>query len=515
VRALPVEQLLARLEDRFRLLTGGARTAPARHQTLRATVDWSYALLAAPERALFARLSVFAGGWTLAAAEAVGAGEGVAAGDVLDRLTRLADRSLVVMDEPPAGAARYRLLETLRQYAGERLGAGGGAAGARRRHAAYFLTLAERAEPRLRGPPQLVSGARLARLEVEHDNLRAALGWALESGETGPGLRLAAALAWFWLLRRHLTEGRAWFAALLAAPGAAARDAPRARALEGAALLAQTGGDAAGARRLLDESLALARALGDDALAARALQTLGYHARWRGDYAAAQRSLEAALALHRRRGDDRGAAEALCLLGRVAHWRGEPGPARARFAEALATARRLGDRRAVALTLQRQGELLGATGDPGGARRTLDEALALFRALGGAAGVAAVQVLLGRLDLRQGDPAARERFVAGLRAAQEAGYPWGAAEGLEGLAAAAAAAGRPARALRLAGAAAALRDHLELRLPPAEREELERWLAPAHAALAPAAAAAAWAAGQSMPLEAAVADALADAPAST
>jgi non-specific serine/threonine protein kinase len=331
VRVLPLEQLLPRLEDRFRLLTGGGRTAPVRHQTLRAAVDWSYALLAAPERALFARLSVFAGGWDLEAAEAVGAGDGIGAEAVLDLLTRLADTSLVVAEAPPAGGggARYRLLETLRQYAGERLREGwGGAAAARRRHAAHYLALAEAARPPLQGAAQL---GWLARLEAEGDNLRAALRWYLDGGDAAAAVRLAAALSPFWYLRHRRAEAQAWLAELLALPGLAG--APRARALGMAGHVAGILGDGAGARRLLEEGLALARGLGDDALLASALNQLGGYRLWRGDYPAARALYEEALALFRRRGDHSAGAYLLTDLGLLWHWQGEAARARAAFEE--------------------------------------------------------------------------------------------------------------------------------------------------------------------------------------
>ena len=219
VRVLPVEQLLARLEDRFRLLTGGSRTAPVRHQTLRAAVDWSYDLLDAPERALFARLSVFAGGWTLEAAEAVGPGARVEADEVLDVLTRLADRSLVVAEARADGTARYRLLETLRQYARQKLAASGEEDATRARHAAHYLALAEQAAPAT--PAGDV--AALDRLEREHANLREALRWWAGRGEAEPGLRAATALSWFWGMRGHRTERREWLAHFLAPPAAARR----------------------------------------------------------------------------------------------------------------------------------------------------------------------------------------------------------------------------------------------------------------------------------------------------
>ena len=240
VRVLPPRQLLERLDDRFRILTGGSRTALERHQTLRAAVDWSYDLLTEPERALFARLAVFAGGWTLEAAEQVGAGEGIESPEVLDLLTRLADQSLVVAQEQPDGTARYRLLESLRQYGRDKLAARAEAPAVRDRHLAHFLALAERADPGLYGPD---APAWIERLEVEHDNLRAALDWALGpaagQGQAARGLRLAGALEYFWFLRVHRREGLARLQQALAhtddAPSAA-----RAQALYSAGALATT-----------------------------------------------------------------------------------------------------------------------------------------------------------------------------------------------------------------------------------------------------------------------------------
>jgi len=237
VRVLPVAELAARLEDRFRLLTGGSRAAPARQQTLRATLDWSYDLLSEPERALFRRLAVFAAGWTMAAAEAVGAdadGQGIAPGEVLDLLTGLLDKSLVTADEQPDGTARYRLLETVRQYAQERLAAGGEAEVVQRRHAAFFLGLAEAAAPELLGGRQT---AWLDRLEREHDNLRAALEWLTERGAVEAGLRLGNAVGPFWLTRGYLQEPRERLERLLALPGAEGTSL-RARVLVGTAGLA-------------------------------------------------------------------------------------------------------------------------------------------------------------------------------------------------------------------------------------------------------------------------------------
>jgi predicted ATPase len=314
LRALPLEHLLGRLEDRFRLLTGGSRTALPRQQTLQATVDWSYESLGAPERRLFDRLSVFAGGWALEAAEAVCGGSpgapepasadraggvgggsptpagaaaapGVAAGpppaacdlpadQVLDLLALLVDKSLVVMDEGAASPARYRLLETLRQYGRQRLVAGGEAAAVHARHAAHYLALAEHAAARVTGPEQ---GAWLDRLEEEQDNLRAALRWSLDRDEAGPGLRIVGAL-WVWYAV-SFREGRRWAEALLALPGAAPPTVERTQALWTAGMAAWEEGDGAAVHALGEENVALSRALGDPGRLAYALAMLGNSAR--------------------------------------------------------------------------------------------------------------------------------------------------------------------------------------------------------------------------------------------
>ena len=234
-RVLTVGEILARLEDCFRLLTGGSRATPARQQTLKATLDWSYALLTPAERAVLRRLAVFAGGATLDAAEAVCADDDVGADAVLDALTRLIDKSLLGVEQ--AGeTVRYRLLEPVRQYGVRHLDAACEHGPARARHAACYLALAERASPALYGPEQ---APWLARLEHEHDNLRAALRWARERGETITELRLGAALARFWCRHSHLREGREWLEGALARAVGEVPAGVRARALHGAGLLAQ------------------------------------------------------------------------------------------------------------------------------------------------------------------------------------------------------------------------------------------------------------------------------------
>jgi len=596
VRVLPVEQLLARLEDRFRLLTGGSRTALPRHRTLRAAVDWSYDLLDAPERALFARLSVFAGGWTLEAAEAVGAGPGLAAAAVLDRLTGLVDRSLVVAEAPGDGTARYRLLETLRQYAQQKLAAAGEAAAVRARHAAHFLTVAEQAAP---GTPA-GDVAALDRLEREHANLHEALRWWDRRGEADWGLRAATALSWFWGMRGYRAERREWLARFLALPAAAAppvRDsAVRGRALVMAGDHAYHEDSAAAGRAVLEEGLRLVRAAGDlpyvcraleflgacatsqgdlgaaeayhreclalsrpaggpegrfgqglhvvmplrglgqiaalrgdgpvarahleDALAvarasgrlravAGALDSLGLLAREAGAAAAAAVHYEEALAIYRAVGDQPGVAHVLAGLGAVARGRGEPTRARALYEEALATARAGGSAASLADALSGLGALAHDRGAAPEARAHFEEGLALARQRGAAPREAEALADLGDVAHTQGNRAAAAGlYRESLTIRRHLGLRPGLAHALEGVLLLAAADGRLERALRLGGAAAALRAGTHGERPPAERDRLEAQLQRARRDLG-GGAAAAWAAGAALSPARAVTEALA------
>ena len=279
VRVLSAEEIATNLDDSFRLLTGGSRTAPARQQTLRAALDWSHDLLSVEERALFRRLAVFAGGFDLASAEAVGAEGAIARTDVLDQLTRLVDKSLVLGDQAD-GLVRHRLLEPVRQYARERLNDSGDAPATAARHAAHFLALAEDAEPKLMNPDR---HRWVARLETEHQNLRAALSWLLSVGEVEAGVRLATALVPFWSNRGHLSEGRRWLERGLTIGGSNLPAARRAKALSGAAMLAMLQIDAPGARALFEQSLTFWRASGNGQGAADALGMLAHAVHLEGD----------------------------------------------------------------------------------------------------------------------------------------------------------------------------------------------------------------------------------------
>ena len=260
LRVLSIEQIHSRLNDRFRLLAGGSRTAVARQRTLEATVDWSYDLLSDPERRLLRRLSAFTGGWTMEAAEDVCSGEGIARDEVLDLLSRLVDKSLVNVDHDLDEGRRYRFLEMVRQYGLERLRQSGEADWLRDRHLAFFHELARRAEPELTRADQV---AWLNRLHREHDNLRSALEWSLAAPERrDQSLGLAAALSWFWIKRGYLREGQQWLERALAA-GDTAPPALRARALMGLGNMTFFQGDHPRTQRVLEESATLGRAVGD------------------------------------------------------------------------------------------------------------------------------------------------------------------------------------------------------------------------------------------------------------
>jgi tetratricopeptide (TPR) repeat protein len=297
---------------------------------LRATIDWSYELLSEEERILFLRLSVFTGGFTLDAVERVCSGEGVAQDAILDLLSHLVDKSLVLVAEQ-GGEARYRLLETIKQYAGERLEGSDEATAIKRRHSRFFLTLAETAEPEMLGPTQV---AWVKRLETEHDNLRAALDWgAEEASETETGLRLASALALFWIIKSHFTEGLTRLRALLESPSASARSSVRARAYRALGGLHYRRADAAAgdfhrAREYYRRGLAAFREVGDEAQVAYTLTDLGRVETDLEDYTSGRPLLEKSLGLQRRLGNEHGVALAIQNLGWLYFLRNEYASAR-------------------------------------------------------------------------------------------------------------------------------------------------------------------------------------------
>jgi len=546
---LGVEDVAARLDDRFALLTGGSRTSLPRQQTLRATMEWSYGLLTAAEQTVLRHLAVFAGGCTLEAAATVCAGAGVEGEQVLDLLAGLIDKSLLALEERD-GRGRYRLLETVRQYGREQLEAAGDAAQARLRHQDWSLALAEAAEQELTGPDQ---GVWLSRLETEHDNLRAALAWARDTGQSAVGLRLATALWRFWYTHGHLSEGRAWLEELLVAAEPIATALPasvRAAALYGMGVLAWAQGDYDRTTTLCADSLALCRDLGDRRGIACALTTLGNVAISRGDYTRARalheeglghrRALgdtwgmalslhnlgnvataqgdyaraaalhEESLALRRGLGDAAGIAASLGSLASVATTQGGYARATALSEEGLAVARELGDKRLSADALTDQGRLALARGDAARALVLVEEGLALYRRLGDQWGIARALAALGRGALARGDTArARAVYEEGLALYRRMDEKAGVATCLEGVAGLAWAGDQPGRAARLYGAAAAVRAAIGAPLPRTEQLTSQRTLAAIRSALGDDAWGRAWAAGQALPLERAIAEALA------
>ena len=376
-RALSVEQIAERLDGRFHLLTGGDRTALPRQQTLRACIDWSYDLLSEPERALFRRLAVFAGGWTLEAAEAVGAGDAIEKTDVLDLLTHLVDKSLVALD---ADGDRYSLLETVREYAEERLDAAGEGHAVRTRHLDFYLALAEKARPELVGPHQAMW---LARLDLERENLLSAHDWCDSAAiGAGAGLRLVYSMRPYWINRGLLGLGHRVTVEALARAGAQDRNVARCRALFDAGQLGCFMGRYAEAQGYLEESLAIAREIRDGQRIAAALQPLAFACLGQGDLATARKHLDEALALAQNLGNKREIATALNGLAQVHRREGNLDAAEPLYGQALVLSRELGDREHIALSLLNLAMVSITRGSSDRAREMLVDGLAIVRETG-------------------------------------------------------------------------------------------------------------------------------------
>ncbi len=406
VRLLTVEQIAVRLDDAFHLLTRGTQAHSPRHQTLRATLDWAYQFLTEPEQVLLKRLSAFAGSFTLEMVEAV-CEPRAEHGDlrksgpedqfsILDLLSDLTDKSFV--SPLPRGEqreARYRLLEPVRQYAREKLEESGEASEIRTRMLEWAVTLAEQAQSKLGGPEQ---ADWLARLDAEQDNLRAALGWVRTSRESEQGLRLAAALWFFWIMRGQLAEGRGWLAELLASDAGLPQThaAPlRARALYCAAALALRQGDYENAEQLAADSLNMQRALGDSAGISTALNVLAILATERGDHDRAVELHEEVQKLRRELNDLVGLSTSLINLGVIARSQGNYRRAAEIYEEALAIKRRVGDKTNTALALNNLAEIALFQGDYPRAAVLSEESLAISRESDSKNGVAAALNNLG------------------------------------------------------------------------------------------------------------------------
>lgn len=502
--ALAVEQVAQRLEASLDVLKGASRTAEPRQQTLKATLDWSHNLLSEVERAMLRRLSVFAGGWTLEAAEGVCFGENLERDDALDLLSGLVDKSLVVAGASTGGAVRYRMLEPIRQYAREKLNESGESDEVRGRHAAFFLDVAEL---ELVGPQQAFW---VEWLEREHDNMREALSWALEREKAELALRLGAALWPFWFARGYLREGIGWLEEILAGGDQAASPA-RVKALEGMGWLTQRQGDTERATAAYEEMLTLSRELGYKGDVATALNSLGTLAVTRGDNEQASELLEENMAVLQHLEDEGSTAttlkrfHALNLLGILAiNQEGDYVRGATLWEESLALAREAGDANRVGATLLNLGYAALMQADHERAMALSEEALTVANILGDA-GVEIfpeARVNLGLAALGQGEHGrAAASLEEALVVAQKVGVKASVMNALEGMASLAGAVGEAARAAHLWGAAEAAREATGIVLPPGERALHEPYLAAARSGLGEATWKEALAEGRAMSLE--------------
>ena len=506
VKVLSPSSMRTRLASRLHLLTGGARDLPQRQQTLRAAMDWSYDLLTAAEQKLFRRLSVFVGGCTLEGVEAVCDTKGDLDLDLLDGMASMVDKSLVRPADQALGESRFVMLETIREYALEKLEASSEAASTKRAQAAYCLVLAEEGAAEQSGG----EGTEwLGRLAHEHDNFRAALEWLTETGDAEWGLRLGAALFRFWEMREYLTEGRDRLGKLLKLAGAASPTKARARTLFAAGVLAVAQGDYASGDALIRESLDIARQSADKQGAAISLNALAVSARDCGDIPVALSLFEESLSLWRELGDQKTVARALSNLANAVKLQGDYPRARSLYEECLSIFQGLGDRTCVAWSMNYQGDVARDQGDSPAARTLYEHGLAIFREIGDRWGTAGTLADLGSLAREQGDYlTALSLYRESIKLFQELNHKRGIARLLECFACSAALQLEAERSLRLAGAAAALRQNIGAPLTPAEQAKLEASLHLARQALSNAAGVTAWLEGWALPIGKAVAEVL-------
>jgi predicted ATPase/serine/threonine protein kinase len=510
IKVLSPSSMRTRLASRLQLLTGGARDLPQRQQTLRAAMDWSYDLLSAPEQKLFRRLSVFVG-CHLEGAEAVCDTKGDLDLDLLDGMASMVDKSLVQQIEQAQGESRFVMLETIREYALEKLQASGEQSLTKRAHAAYCLVLAEEATEQS-GPE---GGEWLERFALEHDNFRAGLEWLTETGDAEWGLRLGAALFRFWEMREYLAEGRDRLGKLLKLPSAAAPTKTRARALFAAGVLALEQGDYASAEVLITENLDVARQLDDKQSVAVSLNALAVIARDRGDVRTAHSLLAESLELWRELGDQKAVARSLSNLANIVKLQGDNVRARSLYAECLSIFQELGDLTGVAWSMNYLGDVARDQGDSAAARTLYEDGLAIFREVDDRWGIAGTLADLGSLAREQGNyHTAHSMYRESIKLFQELDHKRGIARLLECFACAAAIQLEAQRSLRLAGAAAALRHNIGAPLTPAEQAKLEASLRAARQALTTTASAAAWLEGWALSAEKAIEEVLMPEPAS-
>jgi predicted ATPase len=498
-------ELLRRLEPRLPLLTRGATDLPERQQTLRTTLAWSHDLLDPVTQVLFRRLAVFDGGWTLEAAESICADAAPLAEEMLDPLQVLVDSSLIQVgpvEDSADDQPRFVMLETIREFALERLEAAGEAAAVRRRHLAWCLALVQPVKP---GP---IDPREIGRLAPEHANLQGALHVAIADSAVEDGLWLAAALWMPWYLRGSYSEGRAWLGQLLALPGAEAARHARAHALNAAGHLAYCQGEYAAAERLLGDAQALADGLGDDRLGGAVRHNLAHVARWRGDLPRARALYASALARFRRTGDRPWEASVLVTLAALLHEQGDLEQAGSCATAGLTFFKAEGNTWGMARALYALGLVASGQGDHTRARALLEASVNLHRQVGDHQARARSLLALATEILNDGDAgAAWPLFAESLALAETSGDRLTLARGLEGVAGLLVKA-RPERAVCLAGASDTLRAGLGVAVQPAELDRCHTWQAEARHALGAQGYATAWMIGQELTASRAVAEAL-------
>jgi predicted ATPase/DNA-binding XRE family transcriptional regulator len=515
-KVFPPEEIAARLDDRFRLLTGGSRTALERHQTLFALIEWSHNLLSEPERMLLRRLAVFAGGWSFEAAQAV-CGEAIEE-DVLDLLTHLVDKSLVAVVEEETEEARYRLPETIRQYARDKLFESGEAENVRDYHLDFFLRFAETAEPKLRSAEQLEW---LERVEAEYDNLRTALAWSLESGKSDRMLRLAGALCYFWVLRGIFSESYKWLNDALTFAEreqnekiAAGKYTPtpvemahRAKALYGATLSQFGTLDVKKALTLVEESLRLWRELGDKWWTAVALELKALMLSMGPDFEMAFTCLEEGVALGHQIEDPWPLTVCLIRMGDALKPKGQAAAARPFLEEGVALARRIGDKSVLSEGLRELGSVYYVEGDLTAAESLTQEALANGRAIGSFVSIFLALFQLVVISCLQNDPVKAKRYcLEGWALGKDTGSPFVTMFALITFGLAASVGGEAGRGVRLLAASEVFLARMGVN--PGEGEAVmkavRQVLQKAQAQLGPAGFEAAWAEGKQMTLEQAI-----------
>jgi predicted ATPase/class 3 adenylate cyclase len=511
IKVLSPQKMLGRLGNRLKLLTGGARDLPERQRTLRSTIEWSYGLLEEGEKVLFARISVFAGGRTLEAIEAICDAGGDLAVDVLDGLSSLVDKSLLKQEEGVGGEPRFVMLETIHEYAREKLQGSGEAEEVRRLHAEYFLALAEEAEPAVEGAQQ---PAWVERLEEEHDNMRRALSWSLGQGQDAElTLRIGAALGEFWNLRGYYGEGRRWLEEALA-NSSPAPTAARARALQRVSWLAFMQGDLDRAEEASEEGLGLEgvelfRTGGGDSTAAELQIVLGLVVGARGELERETELLEECLKLSQEAGSLRGMALSLFCLGAAWRARGDIERATQLLEEALTMFRETGDQGLIASVLTHLGFTFLFQGDLERATATSEEAAAMFREQKHLSYLSEALDSLGWVALLRGDSErARVLYAESLGLKREVGDKLVTPGPLEGLASVAGARGEAERAARLFGASEVLREVMGTPPEPGDSALQEPYLSAARSQLDEMSWQEVWAEGRVMTLDEAISYAL-------